>query len=49
MFLKRHRVPKEGGFLTPHDLAVGSTVTVYGRTYFLVDADAWTRTWWVAE
>ncbi|KAF6256559.1 hypothetical protein COO60DRAFT_1627135 [Scenedesmus sp. NREL 46B-D3] len=47
VFVKRHQVDKEDGTpFTPTDLAVGQTVTVYGRTYILVDADAFTRRWY---
>jgi len=50
IFVRRHQVPKgdgSGAIVTPRDLAVGSTVTVYGRTFYLVDADASTRRWFV--
>lgn len=48
VFVKRHQVDKQdGGRFSPPDLAVGQTVTVYGRTYVLVDADTFTRKWWV--
>ena len=38
VFLKRHVVPKdnEGGVFGPADISVGSTVTMYGRTFFVV-------------
>ena len=38
VFLKRHRVPKdnEGGVFGPADISVGSTCTMYGRTFFVV-------------
>ncbi len=49
VFVRRHRVPRDGGggvgggsggdggdAVGPCDLAVGGTVTVYGRTFFLV-------------
>jgi hypothetical protein len=43
-FVKRHKLTKEdGGFFSPADFHVGECVTIYGRTYFLVDADAFTR------
>jgi hypothetical protein len=48
VFVKRHQVEKQdGGRFSPPDLAVGQTVTVYGRTFVLVDADTFTRNWWV--
>ena len=46
VFLKRHRVPKdnEGGVFRPADISVGSTCTMYGRTFFfVVSCDAFTR------
>jgi hypothetical protein len=48
VFVKRHQISKEqdSSPLTPSDLAVGETVTVYGRTFFLVDADTFTRRWY---
>lgn len=51
VFVKRHQVDKEDGSgpFTPTDLAVGETVTVYGRTFILVDADAFTRTWYAEK
>lgn len=50
VFVKRHQVDKEDGSpFTPADLAVGQTVTVYGRTYILIDADAFTRTWYAEK
>lgn len=39
IFVRRHRVPRDDGSgtaIAPADLAVGATVTVYGRTFFLV-------------
>ncbi len=44
MLIKRHKVTKEdGSFFTPNDFSVGECVTIYGRTYFLTDADQFTR------
>lgn len=45
MFIKRHKLTKEDGvsFFTPDDFSVGETVTIYGRTFYLVDADGFTR------
>lgn len=45
MFIKRHKLTKDDGvsFFTPADFAVGEQVTIYGRTFFLVDADTFTR------
>ncbi|PNH03302.1 EF-hand domain-containing family member C2 [Tetrabaena socialis] len=44
VFIKRHRVTREGGgFFNPTDFGVGETVTIYGRTFYLVDADTYTR------
>ena len=45
VFLKRHVVPKdnEGGVFGPADISVGSTVTMYGRTFFVVSCDGFTR------
>lgn len=44
-FLKRHRVEKAegGGYVNATDLVVGSEVELYGRTYYLTDADDFTR------
>lgn len=51
MFVKRHQIAKEedGSPLTPADLSVGHTVTVYGRTFFVVDADTFTRNWYAQQ
>lgn len=44
VFVKRHKVTKDdGGFFSPSDFAVGQEVTIYGRTFCLTDADAFTR------
>ena len=45
ILVKRHKFTKEDGvtFFTPVDFGVGSTVTIYGRTYHIVDADTYTR------
>lgn len=48
--LKRHGAKLAGGApLRPTDLVVGSTVTVYGRAFHLVDADGFTRAWLAAR
>lgn len=51
VFVRRHQIDKEDGTgrLTPADLAVGQTVTIYGRTFILIDADVFTRNWWVSD
>lgn len=42
--IKRHVVPlPEGGNITFDQLSVGTPITVYGRQYIFVDADAFTR------
>lgn len=45
VFLKRQKLPKgsDGGFHTDRDLQVGGTITVFGRTFFLYDADVSTK------
>ncbi|KAL6762171.1 hypothetical protein V8C86DRAFT_2521922 [Haematococcus lacustris] len=45
VFIKRHKLTKEDGvsFFSPSDFAVGEMVTIYGRTFFLLDADSFTR------
>jgi EF-hand domain-containing protein 1 len=46
VFIKRHRVVRDDGTpFEPSAFAVGETVTMYGRTFFLVDADSFTREW----
>eukprot|EP00440_Ansanella_granifera_P046355 gb/GFBE01050205.1/.p1 GENE.gb/GFBE01050205.1/~~gb/GFBE01050205.1/.p1 ORF type:complete len:623 (+),score=164.78 gb/GFBE01050205.1/:1-1869(+) len=49
-FLKRQRVPREDGkgFIGPDDFRVGCEITVFGRTYFIVGADRFTR-WFYEE
>lgn len=43
-FVKRHRIPNTNGIpYKPQDLAVGATVTIYGRTFYIVAVDAHTR------
>lgn len=44
IFVKRHRATRaDGQPLTPRDLAVGAEVEIYGRVFYVVDADAFTR------
>lgn len=51
VFVKRHQIIKEedGSPLTPADLAVGQLITIYGRTFFVVDADTFTREWYTQQ
>lgn len=51
VFVKRHQILKEedGSPLTPADLAVGQLITIYGRTFFVVDADNFTREWYAQQ
>ncbi len=50
IFVKRHKLTKDdGGFFTPLDFAVGGETTVYGRTYYLLDADPYTREYYTAN
>jgi hypothetical protein len=37
---------KGGSPYTPADLAVGETVSIFGREFHIVDADAQTRSWY---
>jgi hypothetical protein len=50
-FLKRHRVEKRegGGYVNATDLQVGSEVDLYGRTYYLTDADEFSRDFMAKE
>eukprot|EP00743_Colponemidia_sp_Colp-15_P000675 GILK01000751.1.p1 GENE.GILK01000751.1~~GILK01000751.1.p1 ORF type:complete len:637 (+),score=106.16 GILK01000751.1:110-2020(+) len=51
-FLKRHRVPKaerENEFYGEADLMVGGELTMYGRTYKIVDCDPFTRTYYETD
>mmetsp|Transcript_14920 Transcript_14920/g.34005 ORF Transcript_14920/g.34005 Transcript_14920/m.34005 type:complete len:747 (-) Transcript_14920:184-2424(-) len=42
--LRRHRFPgPNGAYLTPDDLRVGEELSLYGRTFLLVDCDPYTR------
>jgi len=45
VFLKRHRIPKDDGasYFTINDLNVSTCVTFYGRTFFVVSCDPFTR------
>eukprot|EP00002_Diphylleia_rotans_P019006 TRINITY_DN3675_c0_g1_i4.p1 TRINITY_DN3675_c0_g1~~TRINITY_DN3675_c0_g1_i4.p1 ORF type:complete len:580 (+),score=122.49 TRINITY_DN3675_c0_g1_i4:80-1819(+) len=47
IFLKRHRIPKEGeidAFYGAADFAIGREVTFYGRTFRIINCDGFTRT-----
>ena len=49
-FLKRHRVEKKGGgFVNATDLQVDDEVELYGRVFYLVDADDFTRDFMMKE
>mmetsp|Transcript_29457 Transcript_29457/g.83083 ORF Transcript_29457/g.83083 Transcript_29457/m.83083 type:complete len:623 (+) Transcript_29457:94-1962(+) len=49
-FLKRHRVEKKGGgFVNATDLQVDEEVELYGRVFYLVDADTFTRDFMLKE
>lgn len=44
VLIRRHRIEKaDGSLFCPGDFAVGENVSFYGRTFHLVDADAFTR------
>ena len=44
MHIRRHRIEKpDGRFYEPRDFAVGGNVAMYGRTFHITDADAFTR------
>eukprot|EP00955_Chlamydomonas_euryale_P010403 111758-Chlamydomonas_euryale.AAC.6 len=48
--VKRHKVTKEdGSFYSPQDFTVGAELSIYGRVYFLVDADKFTREFYEAN
>lgn len=44
VFLKRHRIPKDGAFFTAMDLNVGMEVSFYARTFLITGCDPFTRT-----
>jgi hypothetical protein len=47
MFLKKTLLKKPGTsiFYTPADLYIGQTVDIFGRTFFIYDADGFTTNW----
>ena len=50
IFVKRYKLTKDdGGFFTPSDFSVGGETTAYGRTYYLLDADSYTREFYAAN
>ncbi len=50
IFVKRHKATKDGGgFFTPSDFTVGEEITIYAKTFYLVDADSYTREWYMAN
>lgn len=43
-FVKRHRIPKcTGAFLSPDDLRCGKSITIYSRSFQIVDCDDFTE------
>lgn len=50
IFVKRHVVTRaDGSPITPRDLAVGTELEVYGRTFYLTGADDFTRDFYTAN
>jgi len=53
-FVKRHRIPRPGddtggsGYWSPEDLKMGTSVTIYSRTFRIVGCDAFTK-WFYKE
>lgn len=46
-FVKRHRIPKDrGGYFTADDLACGTTITVYSRSFRITSCDDFTRSFY---
>jgi Ca2+-binding EF-hand superfamily protein len=46
--IRRHRFPSpDGGYIKPEDLQVGSTLQLYGRTFFITDCDPFTRNYYM--
>ena len=44
VLIRRHRIEKsDGSFFAPGDFVVGDNVSLYGRTFHIVDADVFTR------
>lgn len=46
VFIKRHRIPKPDSsyeFYTYNDLNINSEITLYGRTFHVIDADGFTK------
>lgn len=42
--VRRHKFPApDGGYVTPQDIKVGTTFSVYGKTFYITDADPFTR------
>lgn len=42
--MKRHRIPKaDNTYLGVDDLFVGAELPIYGRSFYIVDADKFTR------
>lgn len=47
VFIKRHRLPKaDGQYIGLADLMIGADITVYGRTFFMIDCDDFTRSFY---
>ena len=43
-FIKRHKIPgPHGRFITEADFMIGETISIYGRTFKIVDCDDFTR------
>lgn len=43
VFIKKHRIPKQGGFLQWQDFGVRINIEMYGRVFRIVDCDEFTR------
>jgi len=42
-FVKRHRIPNGDGFYSPDDLKLGTSITIYARTFRLLACDEFTK------
>ena len=49
VFIKKHKIPKQGGFLQWKDFAVRANIEMYGRVFRIVDCDEFTRAFYLDQ
>ena len=49
VFIKKHKIPKEGGFLQWRDFRTRQNIQMYGRVFRIIDCDEFTRNFYLEQ